>query len=406
LSNIPDNLIPELFTRADIEVSFNCNERAAQRLIKTWIETRKVKISNKLGRTIYYSKTSSEYSSYQKSFIDNYIPNKTSFLNPSERKNLIEITTIHSQIDLETFSIRLFERMLVDLSWASSYLEGNTFSLLETENLILRNEEISGKSSTEIQMILNHKEAIKFITLNRKTIQLAPLTFKSIHALLAENLLTNLRGIGAIRQIPVGISGTSYTPISIPQVLEDEFEIFIKKAVQIIDPLEQSLFILIFIPYLQPFEDMNKRTSRIACNIPFLKNDLIPISFKNITQDEYILALKDIYEKNKFNKMKNLFISAVQFSANEYNKIISVMPTPKDILIKYRTQIKNIIRQSVITNTNPGLKQFGNMTNENKKELLAHVEHELANLHEGQLVRFDILPSQFEKWKKNRKLKN
>jgi hypothetical protein len=395
-----DDKLPNPFCRSDVEGIYAYNERAAQRLIKAWISQKKIYFSHKLDRKLYYEKNQSQFSTYQKSFIDNYIPNKSHFLKNSERIALSKIALINPHIDLETYNVRLFERMLVDLSWASSKLEGNTFSLLETEQLILKNEAVIGKTALEIQMILNHKEAIRFIILNRQNLEIEGRTFKSIHALLAENLLSNLNAIGALRKIPVGISGTTYTPIGIPQTLEDEFDIFLKKAHQIKDVFEQSLFILIFLPYLQPFEDINKRTSRISCNIPLIKNNFIPISFKNINQNEYASALKDIYEKNNVEKMKDIFINAVQFSSAEYGSIISVMVTPKDIFIKYRIQIKKIIRDCIIKNIRPTTNLMKLIEANDREEILAHIKNELAHLHEGQLVRFDLKLSDFKKWMK------
>ena len=100
------------------------------------------------------------------------------------------ITPEH-QVDLETYSVRIYERLIIDLSWASSALEGNTYSLLETEKLILENEIAKGKNNLETQMILNHKEAIKFLILNKKELVLSPFVIKSIHALLSENIIRN-----------------------------------------------------------------------------------------------------------------------------------------------------------------------------------------------------------------------
>lgn len=398
--NIPNDKLPSPFCRYDVEQIYACNERAAQRLIHEWLAKKNIQFSHKLNRKIYYLKHQSEFSTYQKSFIDNYLPNKSFFLTKSERASLHKMALINPHIDFETYSVRLFERMLVDLSWASSHLEGNTFSLLETEQLLLKNEAVIGKTALETQMILNHKEAIKFIILNRANLHIESYTFKSIHALLAENLLSNLNAVGALRKIPVGITGTIYTPISIPQTLEDEFDIFLKKASEIKDAFEQSLFILIFLPYLQPFEDINKRTSRISCNIPLIKNNFIPISFKNINQSEYALALKDVYEKNNADKMKNIFMSALQFSIAEYSHIVSVMITPKDIFIKYRLQIKQTIYNCVVKNKKPTSELIKEINPNDRAEILAHIKNELAHLHEGQLVRFGLKNSEFKKWKK------
>lgn len=127
-------------------------------------------------------------------------------------------------VDLETYNSKIYERLITDLSWSSSHLAGNTYSLLETEQLTLKNIEAVDKDLIETQMILNHKEAIKFITFNKKSIGLNAYTINSVHALLSENLISSPHAQGTIRKIPVGIEGTRYLPLDIPQKIESEFD--------------------------------------------------------------------------------------------------------------------------------------------------------------------------------------
>jgi hypothetical protein len=392
--------LPNTFSRKLVEDKLKLKSRSAQRQIKSWVAAKLIRLTHKEGREFFYVKSSVGFTSYQKNFIDNYIPNKTFFLSAKERSYLTKLLSLNSQIDLETFSIKLFERLLIDLSWGSSQLEGNTFSLLETEKLILFNESIEGKSSIDVQMILNHKEAIKFLILNRKSCEMNPYTVKSVHALLSENLILNIQSIGALRKIPVGINGTSYTPISVPQLLKEEFTIFLKKAREIQNPIEQSFFILIFLPYLQAFEDVNKRTSRICCNIPLIKNNLLPLSFKNIKRENYVAALIGIYENNNPQKMKDVFISAVEFSSHEYKNMVIQMPTPHLSLIKHRLFIKKIISNCVSNCVKLRFEEMQAIPKNDRDVVFNHLQNELIHLHEGQLIRFDLTFRQFEKWKK------
>jgi Fic family protein len=290
---------------------------------------------------------------------------------------------------------------LIDLSWASSSLEGNTYSLLETEQLLsLKDGFIEGKSPIETQMILNHKEAIKFLILNKSNIKLDERTIKSVHALLGENLLANPAALGALRQIPVGITGTRYTPISTPQLIEEEFHVFLEKINLIEDPLEQSLMTLIFIPYIQPFEDINKRTSRICCNIPLVANNLLPISFKNIQREPYLSALKDVYELNSIIKIKQIFISALEDSAKDYKHIVSRVMEPSLAQMRYRAVIKNVVYKCVKTNSTPRMEDLSSVEVNMQGEVLAEITKELKALHEGSLVRFNLTPSDFQQWRK------
>lgn len=404
-SDIPNGL-PSLFERKDIEKKFNLSERSAQRLLKKWLKDEKIEIFSKTSRKVVFQRRQfQKFTQYQSHFIDQYIPNKTSFLSSSELIRLQEISTLDKSIDLETYQLRLYERLMIDLSWASSRLEGNTYSLLETEKLLVNNEFISGKSTLETQMILNHKEAIKFLVLNRTQIEIDERSIKSVHALLADNLLANLGAIGALRKIPVGISGTDYIPLSVPQLIEEEFVQFIKKTAQVQNPFEQALLILIFIPYIQPFEDINKRTSRLCCNIPLIKNNLIPISFKNVETVQYVEALKDIYEKTNIEKMKALFLESVQFSCQEYRNIVSTLVAPSGVLIKYRSLIKSCVKHCVQSMESPNLKMIESVDQKNRQEVLEQIKKELKFLHEGQLIRFDLKPSEFKVWQSKRRLK-
>jgi len=312
------------------------------------------------------------------------------------------ITPEH-QVDLETYSVRIYERLIIDLSWASSALEGNTYSLLETEKLILENEIAKGKNNLETQMILNHKEAIKFLILNKKELVLSPFVIKSIHALLSENIIRNKSAQGAVRTIPVGITGTTYIPLALPQLLEEEFDVFLKKASQIKNPIEQSFFILIFVSYIQFFEDLNKRTARISCNIPFIKNNLIPISFKDINKDSYVLALKNIYESNNVSGLKTLFINSIKKSAQDYSRIVSSLIIPTDIQIKYRDEIKSFVRECILGKKLPAELDMTQFTSVESQLILEEVQSELINLHEGSLIRFGLKLSEFEDWNNNKK---
>jgi Fic family protein len=388
---------------------YKISERSAQRKIQELLNLNEIILSKKIGQKNYYKKVINndeqvnKFSKYQKSFLDNYIPNKTNLINKAESAKLLKMITPEHQVDLETYSLRIYERLIIDLSWASSALEGNTYSLLETEKLILENEIASGKNNLETQMILNHKEAIKFLILNKKELNPNPFVIKSIHALLSENIIRNKSAQGAVRKIPVGITGTSYIPLAIPQLLEEEFDIFLKKASQIINPIEQSFFILIFISYIQFFEDLNKRTSRISCNIPFIKNNLIPISFKDIDKDNYVMALKNIYEANNVTKLKTLFINSLKKSADDYSRIISTLITPSDIQIKYRVQIKSFVRDCVLGKLTIGKLDLTQFSRKESPQILEEIQNELKNLHEGSLIRFGLKSSEFERWKKNNK---
>ncbi len=207
------------------------------------------------------------------------------------------------------------ERLAIDLSWKSSQIEGNTYSLLETERLLKDKETAAGKTKDEAIMLLNHKEAIDFIIQNPSYIN--PLTVSSIediHSILAKELLISRN----IRNSRVGISGTNYTPLDneyqIREALEQMCELVNAKQ----DVFEKALLVLVLISYIQPFSDGNKRTARIISNAILLKNGYCPISFRTIDSLEYKKAMLVFYEQTNIQPFKQIFMGQFEFAVNTY----------------------------------------------------------------------------------------
>ena len=208
-----------------------------------------------------------------------------------------------------------FERLAIDLSWKSSQIEGNTYSLLETERLLKEKETASGKTKDEAVMLLNHKTALDFILINPDYINpLAVSRIEDIHSLLIEGL-----GIDRnIRNRRVGISGTNYKP------LDNEFQI--KEALQDLCILinsreiifDKSFLALILLSYIQPFSDGNKRTARIISNAILINNKYCPISFRTVDSIDYKKAMLIFYEQNNISAFKKIFIEQFEFAVKTY----------------------------------------------------------------------------------------
>ena len=180
---------------------------------------------------------------YNPEFLNKYVPNKTFYLSATDRKVLFEMGSMpKDHRPAGTFAKQIYHSFLVDLSWNSSRLEGNTYSLLETEQLLTHNVQAEDKSPFETQMIMNHKAAIDFLLDNIKTVGFDGYTIRNLHALLANNLLPDPGACGRLRSIAVGIGGTPYKPTALPQVLENSFQLLLKKAAKIKDPFEQAFF--------------------------------------------------------------------------------------------------------------------------------------------------------------------
>ncbi|RLD53988.1 MAG: cell filamentation protein Fic [Bacteroidetes bacterium] len=207
------------------------------------------------------------------------------------------------------------ERLAIDLSWKSSQIEGNTYSLLETEKLLKEKETASGKTKEEAIMLLNHKDAIDFIVENPD--YLYPLTvskIEDIHSILTKELDVDRN----MRKRRVGISGTNYRP------LDNEFQI--KEALSLMCDLinkkenvfDQAILALILISYIQPFVDGNKRTARIVSNAILINHKYCPISFRTVDSVDYKKAMLLFYEQNNVTIFKKIFIEQFEFAVKTY----------------------------------------------------------------------------------------
>jgi Fic family protein len=219
-----------------------------------------------------------------------------------------------SDLSFEEFN-REFERLAIDLSWKSSQIEGNTYSLLETEQLLREKQTASGKTKDEATMLLNHKDALDFILSNKDYVK--PLTISRIedlHSILIKELQVGRN----IRKRRVGISGTNYKPI------DNEFQI--REALQSMCNLvnaksnvfEKALLVLVLISYIQPFEDGNKRTARIISNAILINEGYCPISFRTVDSIEYKKAMLVFYEQNNISPFKRIFLDQFEFAVKTY----------------------------------------------------------------------------------------
>lgn len=236
----------------------------------------------------------------------------------SRLNNLNEIY----QNNIKKISVNLqkqeFERLIIELSWKSSQIEGNTYSLLETEALIKGKEEAKGHKKEEAIMILNHKEALDYINQNRNNfLSMSISKIEDIHYLLTKNL-----GIARnLRKVAVGIVGTKYQPLGtnyqIKEVLEKTCELINKEN----NPFSKAVILAILIAYIQPFEDGNKRTSRLTANAILLAYGICPLSYRNVNEAEYKKAVVLFYEQNNLSYFKQLFIEQFEFAVINYFKL-------------------------------------------------------------------------------------
>lgn len=344
---------------------------------------------------------------YNRAFLDAYVPNRTHYLPEATRR---ELRKTGSQTGMEsapagTYARHICQRLLIDLSWNSSRLEGNTFSLLETEQLLQQGEDADSSLSNEAIMILNHKAAIEFLLESAAEATFDRRTIFNLHALLTADLLSDPAAEGALRTVPVGIGRSVYLPTAIPALIETVFDEILAKARVIRDPYEQAFFAMVHLPYLQPFLDGNKRVSRLAANLPLFQQNLAPLSFIDVSETDYTDGMLAVYELNDVSLLREVFVQACERSAQRYTVIRGAIGEPDQFRVKYRQvlieQVAAIIRsrcdrRAAVAKLRDWAEQ--SIVERDRKRFVAAAEETLAGIHEGNFARYRVRPSEFDAW--------
>ena len=343
---------------------------------------------------------------YKREFLDAYRPNVSFYLSMEERRHLSNLGKpgIAPQ-PAGTYARQILSRLLIDLPWNSSRLEGNTYSLLDSRRLIEFGEEAEGRDAIETQMILNHKDAIEFLVNAAEEIGFNRYTILNLHAILANNLLPDHASAGRLRQIAVGIEKSVFHPLEIPQLIEECFDQILATAAAIRDPFEQAFFLMVQLPYLQPFDDVNKRVARVGANIPLIKDNLCPLSFVDVPRSTYTEAVLGVYELNRIDLLKDVFVWAYERSAARYAAVRQSLGEPDTFRLRHRAAIQEVVagivrgrmdRKSAFHHVARWVQ--ANLDAGDRERFREVVENELLGLHEGNFARYRIRPSEFEAW--------
>lgn len=236
----------------------------------------------------------------------------------AEKNKLLELNEIY-RLKIKDISQdalkKEIERLNIDFSWKSSKIEGNTYSLLETEQLIKNQQEASGHTKDEAIMILNHKKSLEYIASKKKEFQVLTVPkIENIHSLLVDGLNVTKN----LRKTLVGITGTNYKP------LDNEFQIreALEKTCQLVNGtknfFEKAIILMLLIAYVQPFVDGNKRTSRLSGNAILQSFDSCPLSYRSMDEIEYKKAILLFYEQNNISYFKDLFLKQFEFAVENY----------------------------------------------------------------------------------------
>ncbi len=340
---------------------------------------------------------------YDRKFLDRYRPNVSFYLTEQDRTHLAAVgSPAIAEQPAGAYAKQILSRLLIDLSWNSSRLEGNTYSFLDTKRLIELGEEAVGGAPLEAQMILNHKDAIEFLVGAADEIGFNRYTLLNLHALLANNLLADPAASGRLRFIAVGLERSAFHPLEVPQLIEQSFDQILATAAAISDPFEQAFFVMVQLPYLQPFDAVNKRVSRLAANIPLIKRNLTPLSFADVPRQTCKEAVLGVCELNRLDLPRDVFIWVYARSAARYAAVRQSLGEPDPFQLRYREQLRALMaelvrgrvgRRDAATRIAAWSKRE---IHPGDRERFAEIaEAELIGLHEGSFARYRIHPSEF-----------
>lgn len=287
--------------------------------------------------------------SYQRHFVDGYEPNRSFLLPPELASSLFAEGRTQGQQPAGTYARKVLEQLLIDLSWASSRLEGNRKTLLDTRALFAK-----GRSETDdadATMLLNHKDAIEFMVDAVPTYGITVPVVRNLNSLLMQGLLADSDSLGAIRRTVVNISDTVYLPTQVPSLLEEMLGLCVDGARNIKNPLEAAFFLWVNLAYLQPFEDGNKRTSRLSANLPLMLANCAPLSFLDVEPTDYALAMLAVYERLDLTLAIELFAWTYRRSIPRYRTTLEAMGAPNPLRVKYREHLSSAVQQIVVAGT-------------------------------------------------------
>ena len=341
---------------------------------------------------------------YNDNWVNSYHPNETFYIPPEIRLQLHQAGKRSKMEDpAGTYAHQIFNRLLIDLSYNSSRLEGNTYSLLDTEKLLLEGAGVEGKLEEEKVMILNHKEAIRYLVDTAPRLNVCTETICTLHYLLAEGLIET-RYAGKIRDQNVGVVGSTYLPFEDPKQLKIRFNQIVKKAAMIQDAYEQSLFLLIHISYLQAFLDVNKRTARLSANIPLIKNNLVPLSFNDVDRDDYISSLIAIYELQNIHPILELYVFSYLRTCSLYDATVKSIGVDT-VRVRYRNERRSMIRDIIERNLHgQGLDRFISsqtpqlVKKEDQRDFIEDLQEDLREIDGARIAGLGITHDQLNHW--------
>ncbi len=344
---------------------------------------------------------------YADDWFDSYQPNSSYYLQEALRQQLlISGERTSSKDPAGTYAHQIFNRLIIDLSYNSSRLEGNTYSLLDTERLLLHGDTAEEKLDEEKAMILNHKEAIRYLIDNAPKVEASRNVICTLHYLLSDGLVEPSEA-GKVRKHGVRIGGSTYISFEDPRRLEQQLEKIAMKAAAIRDPYEQSIFLLIHISYLQAFADVNKRTARLSGNISLIKENLVPQAFSDVRVDDYMSAMIAIYELQDVRPLVDLYVYSYLRTCATYDSTVKAMGFD-EVRVRYRQERRAVVGEVILQElVGEKLRMFldaetdARVPEEARADFTEDVFEDLELMDESRLVGLGITPEQLRVWRQH-----
>lgn len=345
---------------------------------------------------------------YADHWFDSYQSNHTYYLPEALRQQLLSSgERANGQCPAGTYAHQIFNRLIIDLSYNSSRLEGNTYSILDTERLLLHGDTATGKLDEEKAMILNHKEAIRYLVDNAPRLEVTRDVICTLHYLLSDGLIEPSEA-GKVRKYGVRIGGSTYIPFEDHRRLEQQLEKIAAKAGAIQDPYEQSIFLLAHISYLQAFADVNKRTARLCANISLIRGNLVPLAFSDVHVDDYMSAMIAIYELQDVRPLMDLYVYSYLRTCAAYDSTVKAMGFD-EVRVRYRQERRAVVRGVVLQGLiGEEIRRFvdaeaGRRVAEGDREDFAtDVLEDLELMEESRLAGLGVTTEQLKAWRKLR----
>lgn len=263
---------------------------------------------------------------YDPCLLGQYQPG-TTFLLPDEQRSVLEraghVERVEQARDTGKSYDRVLQSLMIDLTHASSNLENVDISWIDTKTLIEFGERPEGLTQQQLRLVMNHKEAISFLNEHAAQLSFTRRDLFNLHTLLMQGVLADRIAVRAMRTTIVKFDDSRYLPPDNPHVLREAFELFCEKASAIENPFEQAFFAMAFLPYIQPFQDGNKRTSRIAMNMPLIRHAPAPFSFADVRRRDYTFGLLAFYEHTRHTFLAEAFTAAYVKSAPRYAELVT-----------------------------------------------------------------------------------